>query len=192
MSDHCWDVTRETFACCSCGEPGARLLLLKDLGREARFEGACSGNCPAELAMHSTACGHDNPELNPLERVLAGYRPEPSEHDLNGDGDRPNYLDREGLPLSFPAWAMIVEGAPEYRYIAQDRIGDVLVSTVWLGLDHAWCGPVQIFETMVFGAGDEIDMARYATEAEAIAGHAEKVAEYRAHRGRKRSARRRG
>lgn len=51
------------------------------------------------------------------------------------------------------------------------------VSTVWLGLDHNYGdGPPLIFETMVFpGAGnmDELDMRRYSTEEQALAGHEE-------------------
>ena len=49
----------------------------------------------------------------------------------------------------------------------------VHVSTVWLGLDHSYDGgPPLIFETMVFGGGLDLEMERYSTEAEALAGHA--------------------
>lgn len=49
----------------------------------------------------------------------------------------------------------------------------ILVSTVWLGLDHAFGpGPPLIFETMIFIDGwTESYMDRYTTEAEAIIGH---------------------
>jgi hypothetical protein len=48
------------------------------------------------------------------------------------------------------------------------------VSTVWLGIDHAREGRPLIFETMVFPDEDnysELDVARYSTRAEALAGH---------------------
>ena len=41
------------------------------------------------------------------------------------------------------------------RTVAKSTIGDYLVSTVFLGLDHQWHehGPPLLFETMVFGKG---------------------------------------
>jgi hypothetical protein len=49
------------------------------------------------------------------------------------------------------------------------------VSTVWLGIDYNFgTGPPLIFETMVFHSKDtlsELDLDRYATLAEAEAGH---------------------
>jgi len=48
-----------------------------------------------------------------------------------------------------------------------------------MGLDHQYGeGPPLIFETMVFPSKDdmgELDMSRYSTEADAIAGHAAMV-----------------
>lgn len=50
------------------------------------------------------------------------------------------------------------------------RTGDV--STVFLGLDHAFGdGPVQLFETLVFGGPLADEMDRYSTWDEAEAGH---------------------
>ena len=47
-------------------------------------------------------------------------------------------------------WAKWYETAE--RHVAQEVRGDVRVSTVFLGLDHAWgSGPPMIFETMIFG-----------------------------------------
>lgn len=54
-----------------------------------------------------------------------------------------------------------------------------LVSTVFLGLDHGFMSPVPIvFETMAFTGevGIEDHCRRYATKAEALAGHAEVLA----------------
>jgi hypothetical protein len=43
---------------------------------------------------------------------------------------------------------------PEYRRVAQDRVGGVFVSTVFLPIDHSFGGgPPILFETMVFGYG---------------------------------------
>jgi len=53
---------------------------------------------------------------------------------------------------------------------------DVLVSTVFLGIDHQFeDGPPLLFETMIFGGDRDGDMWRYATWDEAEAGHDEAV-----------------
>jgi len=58
------------------------------------------------------------------------------------------------------------------RRVARTEIGDVLVSTVFLGIDHRWGdGPPLIFETMVFGGELDQEMDRYSTWEEAIKGH---------------------
>lgn len=70
------------------------------------------------------------------------------------------------------------------RRVAYDELGGRgYVSTVCLGLDHSFgYGPPQIFETMArigtYYAEDV--MRRYATYDEALAGHAELLAEHRA------------
>jgi len=76
-------------------------------------------------------------------------------------------------------WAKWVENS-ENRKVAQDRVGDYFVSTVFLGLDHNF-GPVgepRCFETMVFkgGSSSEKFCNRYCSWDEALAGH-EKVME---------------
>ena len=85
------------------------------------------------------------------------------------------YYDREGKPLELMEWAEKVED-PSYRRVALEDRGDVVVSTVWLGVNHALGdGPIHIFETMVLGGEYDREMWRYNTEAEAEAGHAEVV-----------------
>lgn len=68
----------------------------------------------------------------------------------------------------------------ENRIVAHDTISDevdqVLVSTVFLGIDHAI--PIDgrrpiLFESMVFGGILDGEMARYSTWQEAENGHAE-------------------
>lgn len=58
------------------------------------------------------------------------------------------------------------------RHVASVWFGQVLVSTVFLGLDHSWCGgPPLLFETMVFGGPLDRETDRYSTWEEAETGH---------------------
>lgn len=59
------------------------------------------------------------------------------------------------------------------RQIVRSEIGDVTVSTVFLGLDHGFVpdDPPVLFETMVFGGIADQYQERYQTRDEAIAGH---------------------
>lgn len=67
------------------------------------------------------------------------------------------------------------------RHVAQDRVGGIVVSTVFLGLDHSFgCGLPTLFETLVFRGGDGQDMYRYGSWEEAEAGHKKIVSEIRA------------
>lgn len=88
----------------------------------------------------------------------------------------PYYFDREGRPLDLWQWAAMFEDGAARR-VAEDDVGGVWVSTVWLGLDHSFGTSPRplIFETMCFGGPLDQEPRRYATEAEALAGHAEVV-----------------
>lgn len=69
-------------------------------------------------------------------------------------------------------WAEMMERR-ESRRVASTDVGEVQVSTVFLGLDHNWgIGAPLIFETMVFGGPLDQEMDRYSTWDEAEAGHA--------------------
>lgn len=80
-------------------------------------------------------------------------------------------------------WARWFERAD--RTVAKTVLGDIRVSTVFLGLDHNWGRllgadtPPLLFETMVFGS-DHPDLdeyqRRYSTWDEAEEGHAAAVA----------------
>lgn len=63
--------------------------------------------------------------------------------------------------------------------VARDLLGDRpdCVSTVFLGMDHAWGdGPPLVFETMLFTDDDrDQTLWRYSTWDRAVAGHAEVV-----------------
>jgi hypothetical protein len=86
--------------------------------------------------------------------------------------------DRMGRPLSMDLWAATYD---ENHRVAQDVLPNgYWVSTVWLGIDHAFGGgPPLIFETMVFACDSgghvtnwgECDSDRYATEEAAVDGH---------------------
>jgi hypothetical protein len=62
-------------------------------------------------------------------------------------------LDDKGRPVveaDFTEWARWFEKAE--RHVADERIGDVQISTVFLGLDHAARGSTPVlWETMAFG-----------------------------------------
>lgn len=80
-------------------------------------------------------------------------------------------FDRDGNPLELMEWAIKMNDA-EYKRVARTELGDVLVSTVWLGLDHSFgMGLPLIFETMIFGGPHDEWQDRYSTEVEALAGH---------------------
>jgi hypothetical protein len=64
--------------------------------------------------------------------------------------------------------------------IDKTQVGEVEVSTVFLGLDHAWGGGTPLlFETMTFGGEDGEWQWRYRTKAAAQAGHDRVVAALR-------------
>lgn len=99
------------------------------------------------------------------------------------------YFDRDGSPLDADQLHERLED-PAYRRVAESNVGFYWVSTVWLGINHAFDdGPPVIFETMIFSRADRElnDIAgqrglaghyqeRYRTEAKALAGHARIVA----------------
>jgi hypothetical protein len=66
------------------------------------------------------------------------------------------------------------------RTVAKTTIGDVKISTVFLGIDHGYGGNPLWFETMVFGGPLDEEMERYETWGEAAVGHEKMVARVRA------------
>lgn len=72
------------------------------------------------------------------------------------------------------AWSMrqVKEHGGITSIVRQDHVGDVLVSTVFLGLNHAIGGELpQVFETMIFGGEHHDYQQRYATWGEADLEH---------------------
>ena len=88
-----------------------------------------------------------------------------------------DHYDRDGNPISLDRWIELFHDK-SYQQIAASTIGDVFVSTVWMGIDHGhgysdW--PI-IFETMLFGPdGEGGECYRYCTKEDARAGHEEIV-----------------
>lgn len=92
------------------------------------------------------------------------------------------YILEDGIPKpisSIQEWGEWLEKAD--RTVAKTKIGKVLVSTVFLGLDHQWGeGPPLLFETLVFEGLLDGEMERYSTLDEAKAGHEVMVERVRA------------
>ena len=78
--------------------------------------------------------------------------------------------DKEIIEANLMDWALWFETAD--RHVAKDEVGEVRISTVFLGLDHSFLGGSPLFfETMVFGGKLDQEMERYSTWQEAEAGH---------------------
>jgi hypothetical protein len=88
-----------------------------------------------------------------------------------------NLYDRSGQPIDFERWVMLFSDA-RYQVLRQTDVGNVTVSTVWLGADMSIEREPLIFETMVFGVGRE-ECYRYTEETLALAHHDKLVAELR-------------
>lgn len=84
---------------------------------------------------------------------------------------------REVVPTSDLTWAASIDITD--RMVAVFERDGVLVSTVFLGIDHRWMGEGRplVFETMVFGGPLDQEQRRYCTYAEALAGHTAIVGE---------------
>lgn len=82
-------------------------------------------------------------------------------------------LNPEGEPVPEPdlrEWARWFEKAD--RHVAREEIGEISVSTVFLGLDHSFGGATPIlWETMIFGGEHDGYQERYSSRDAALAGH---------------------
>jgi hypothetical protein len=92
------------------------------------------------------------------------------------DGHTPVLID------DIHAWAQWFETSDAERIVAQTTVGDVQISTVFLGIDYNYRphGAPVLFETMAFLLGSRSEIAdlpvlRYATWAMAQRGHARVV-----------------
>jgi len=65
-----------------------------------------------------------------------------------------------------------MENNPERKAVKQDKIGDVFISTVFLGLNHAWNSDIPVlWETMIFGGEHDQYQDRYTSYEDALEGH---------------------
>jgi hypothetical protein len=84
-------------------------------------------------------------------------------------------LDNNNNPIATPTLeaAKWLEEGTNRRTIKRDEIGDILVSTVFLGLDHSWTpgGKPVLWETMIFGGEHDQYQERYTSHEDALEGH---------------------
>jgi hypothetical protein len=82
-------------------------------------------------------------------------------------------LDEQGQPqpATLMEWGQWFETA--HRHIADDHVGDIRISTVFLGADHNWRdeGEPLIWETMIFGGDHDQSQWRCSTREQALAQH---------------------
>lgn len=95
--------------------------------------------------------------------------------------DGPHHYDRQGNPITFRQFAKLAAKA-EYRIVAQDWVGAILVSTAWHGVDLSLAGMLGeqapfLFETVIILPPEhQIGRALYQTEAQASEGHDRMIA----------------
>lgn len=90
-------------------------------------------------------------------------------------------LNDEGEPVPEPdlmKWGAWFEPNRARRIVRQDDVGDILVSTVFLALDHdhSLQGPPILWETMIFGGPHDQYQERYTSKDAALEGHAKALA----------------
>ncbi len=82
-------------------------------------------------------------------------------------------LNQDGTPRptdDVHEWAKMIESRE--RIVARDVVGNITVSTVFLGIDHNFgSGPPLLWETMVFGGHDDENQERYDSLDAAKEGH---------------------
>jgi hypothetical protein len=84
-------------------------------------------------------------------------------------------LDKKNNPIAKPSLeaAKWLDDNDHRRIVKRDEIGDILISTVFLGLDHSWTpgGNPVLWETMIFGGEHDHYQDRYTSHEDAIEGH---------------------
>jgi hypothetical protein len=65
-----------------------------------------------------------------------------------------------------------IENNPERKAVKQEHIGDIFISTVFLGLNHAWKSDIPVlWETMIFRGDHDQYQERYTSYEDALKGH---------------------
>jgi hypothetical protein len=122
---------------------------------------------------------------NPIDALFSDEdraRADMLDRQLRGIGIGGGHYARDGTPITFGQWTVLFERFEAYRIVRQTWThSGAWISTVWMGLDHAFGSRYRaplIFETMAFHEGEDLECDRYTTEAEAIAGHEAIVERY--------------
>lgn len=80
--------------------------------------------------------------------------------------------DKNVIPATLLEWGQFLQETHDERIVQQTDVEDLIVSTVFLGLDHSFDGSLHIFETMIFRDENGIGYCeRYSTWKEAEEGH---------------------
>ena len=74
------------------------------------------------------------------------------------------------IPVPVEEMGVELQSSDERR-VALTNIGDTIVSTVFLQIDHAWEGQPLLFETMVFEGIFDMESERTSTWDEAVEAH---------------------
>jgi hypothetical protein len=83
-------------------------------------------------------------------------------------------LDNNNNPIAKPTLEAVkwVEDNNHRRVVKQEHIGDIFISTVFLGLDHSWNSDIPVlWETMIFGGEHDQYQERYTSHEDALEGH---------------------
>ena len=76
------------------------------------------------------------------------------------------------VPATLMEWEQFLENTHKERVVNKTEINGLMVSTVFLGLDHSFDGSLDIFETMMFEGKESLNYCeRYSTWKEAEEGH---------------------
>lgn len=95
---------------------------------------------------------------------------------LYADEGRWILRDKKPVQVGLGTWAEWFENHNN-RIIARDQIGEVVVSTAFIGIYHSFMGgPPLLFETMIFGGEHDGYQDRYTTWDEAVEGHKKALA----------------
>lgn len=88
-------------------------------------------------------------------------------------------MDESGQPVACEEpvdWSLVSAEWQRHQRVAYDDVDGVMVSTVFLSLDHSWGGgPPVLWETMIFGGERDQEQHRYTSAQEALEMHAKIV-----------------
>lgn len=120
-----------------------------------------------EKVLGWTPCKHYKNAIGWCPKCLGGEVVRSWRYKLADDGRTPVPVDEL---LLWGAWF-----ETEDRIVARDTIGDSMVSTVFLGIDHNFFGEGEpiLWETLVFGGAHGGRMSRYSSYEDAMVGHEE-------------------